>query len=99
MDPVLSRTGSQPRRHEPPEDLIARMHDYARDAGRDPTDIGIEGRSSIAGQMPEDWVAVHDRWKSIGATHLSVNTMRADLNGPDAQIDAIRRYKEAVDGT
>lgn len=97
MDPVLSRTGSQPRRHEPPEDLIERMRGYAREAGRDPADIGIEGRSSIAGQTPEDWITVHDRWKSIGATHLSVNTMRADLTGPDAQIDAIRRYKETVD--
>ena len=99
LDPVLSRTGAQPRRSEAPEALIAQVHGYARDAGRDPSDIGIEGRSSVAGQSPEDWVAVYQRWADIGATHLSVNTMRAGLTGPDAHIDAIRRYKETVAGT
>ncbi|MGH6621868.1 MAG: LLM class F420-dependent oxidoreductase, partial [Alphaproteobacteria bacterium] len=58
----------------------------------------IEGRSSIKGQSPDDWISVYRRWKTLGATHLSVNTMRAGLTGPDAHIDAIRRYKEAMDG-
>jgi len=34
----------------------------------------------------------------VGATHLSVNTMRAGLKGPDQHIEAIRRFKEAVSG-
>jgi alkanesulfonate monooxygenase SsuD/methylene tetrahydromethanopterin reductase-like flavin-dependent oxidoreductase (luciferase family) len=98
LDPVLSNTGAQPRRSEAPEALIERMRDYAREAGRDPAAIGIEGRSSIKDQTPDDWIAVYNRWKSLDATHLSVNTMRAGLTGPDAQIDALRRYKEAIDG-
>jgi probable F420-dependent oxidoreductase len=98
MDPALSRTGAQPRRFEEPEALIERMRGYARDAGRDPAAIGIEGRSSVKDQTPDDWVSVYCRWRSLGATHLSVNTMGAGLSGPDAHIDAIRRYKNAVDG-
>ena len=98
LDPALSRTGAQPRRGEAPEELMELMRGYAREAGRDPAAIGIEGRSSIKEQTPEDWVAVYRRWKGLGATHLSVNTMGAGLSGPAAHIDAIRRYKEAVDG-
>jgi alkanesulfonate monooxygenase SsuD/methylene tetrahydromethanopterin reductase-like flavin-dependent oxidoreductase (luciferase family) len=98
MDRALSNTGAQPRRFEEPEALIERMHGYASAAGRDPQAIGIEGRSSIKGQTPDDWIAVYRRWKALGATHLSVNTMGAGLSGPDAHIVAIRRYKEAVDG-
>lgn len=98
MDPALSRTGAQPRRFEEPEALIERMRGYARDAGRDPAAIGIEGRSSVKDQTPDDWISVFRRWRSLGATHLSVNTMGAGLSGPDAHIDAIRRYREAVDG-
>jgi len=98
LDPVLSRTGAQPRRGEEPEALLELMRGYAREAGRDPAAIGIEGRSSVHEQTPDDWVAVYRRWKGLGATHLSVNTMRAGLNGAAAHIDAIRRYKEAVDG-
>jgi len=98
LDPVLSNTGAQPRRHEDPALLVERMRSYARAAGRDPAAIGIEGRSSYAGQTPEDWTRVYNTWKALGATHLSVNTMRAGLAGPDAHIDAIRRYREAVLG-
>ena len=98
LDPVLSNTGAQPRRREEPALLIRRMHDYARAAGRDPSQIGIEGRSSYAGQTADDWVRVYDAWRDLGATHLSINTMRAGLSGPDAHIDAIRRYREAVTG-
>ena len=99
LDPVLSNTGAQPRRQEDPVLLIKRMRDYARAAGRAPSTIGIEGRSSFAGQTPEDWVQVYNAWKGLGATHLSVNTMRAGLSGPDAHIDAIRRYRQAVTGS
>ena len=97
LDPVLSNTGAQPRRGEAPEELIEKMRAYAREAGRDPSDIGIEGRASIANQTPDDWITAYRRWKALEATHLSVNTMRAGLTGPDAHIDAIRRYKETID--
>jgi hypothetical protein len=90
MDRALSNTGAQPRRFEEPEALIERTRSYAREAGRDPNAIGIEGRSSIKNQTPDDWIAIHRRWKTLGATHLSVNTMGAGLTGPDAHIEAIR---------
>ena len=77
--------------------MLARLQDYAREAGRDPNDIGIEGRIGIAGGSPEEWAAQVSAWRGLGATHLSVNTMGAGLSSPDGHIDAVRRFKEATD--
>ena len=74
------------------------MRQYATAAGRDPMSIGIEGRLSIASGDADSWSKAAASWEETGATHLSVNTMRAGLEGPDQHIDAIHRFKEAVSG-
>ena len=78
------------------QEQLAKMREYAKAAGRDPGDIGIEGRVSIASGSPDDWAKSAAAWDEMGASHLSVNTMRAGLSGPDQHIEAIRRFKDAV---
>ena len=80
------------------QEQLAKMREYARAAGRNPGDIGIEGRVSVASGGPDDWAKSAAAWDELGASHLSVNTMRAGLSGPDQHIDAIRRFKDAVSG-
>jgi len=80
------------------QERIAKMRQYAKDAGRDPMSIGIEGRISFGDGNPDTWSKAAAAWDEVGATHLSVNTMRAGLQGPDQHIDAIRRFKDAVSG-
>jgi probable F420-dependent oxidoreductase len=80
------------------EETIGRLHQYARDAGRDPASIGIEGRISVAGRAPEDWVQEAEAWKKLGASHLSVNTMGAGFRSVQEHISAVRQFKEAVQG-
>jgi probable F420-dependent oxidoreductase len=75
---------------------IEQIRAYAREAGRDPSTIGIEGRFSIAGTTPGDWAEVVEKWKDVGATHLSVNTMGAGLRSPQEHIEAIQRFWETV---
>ena len=78
-------------------EAVARVREYAREAGRDPASVGVEGRVRLAQHPnPEDWQGVADIWAQAGASHLSVNTMGAGLKGPDEHVDAIRRFKEAV---
>jgi probable F420-dependent oxidoreductase len=79
-------------------DALAQVHRYARQAGRDPASIGIEARVSIGGKNPDEWAREVAGWKELGATHLGVNTMTAGLDSPQAHIDAIRRFKEAIAG-
>jgi probable F420-dependent oxidoreductase len=75
--------------------MIERVRSYASDAGRDPAEIGVDGRTTLHG-TPDDWVRQFAGWKEVGATHISVNTMAAGLSTPDDHIDALRRFKEAV---
>jgi len=76
--------------------MIERIRSYAKEAGRDPSTIGIEGRVSVASGSPEKWREAVAQWKDLGATHLSVNTMKAGLSTPSAHIDAIRSFKAAT---
>ena len=80
------------------QDKIGEMRELARAAGRDPSAIGIEGRVSIGEGDADAWNKLAASWDEVGATHLSVNTMRAGLKGPQQHIDAIERFKEAVSG-
>jgi probable F420-dependent oxidoreductase len=86
----------------PPDDAgratLERMRGYAHAAGRDASSIGVEGRISMAEGNPDTWAQVAEDWSGLGATHLSVNTMRAGFATPDAHIDAIRRFRDAVRG-
>jgi probable F420-dependent oxidoreductase len=77
-------------------EAIERVAAYAREAGRDPREIGIEGRITY-GQDPDSWVATVESWQKLGATHLSINTMNSGL-ATAAHIDAIRRFREATKG-
>jgi probable F420-dependent oxidoreductase len=78
-------------------ETLERMRGYAREAGRDPSAIGIEGRINITDGDPDFWVKQAKAWEDMGATHVSVNTMSAGLSSPQEHIDAIRRFKEALD--
>jgi probable F420-dependent oxidoreductase len=77
-------------------EMVGKIREYARAAGRDPAAVGFEARVSIAGTTPDEWARQVEGWRAIGATHLTVNTMKAGLPSPQAHIDAIRRFKEAV---
>lgn len=71
---------------------IEKIHSYAKEAGRDPSMMGIEGRISYGQGSLETWTRELEAWRKLGATHVSFNTMKAGLNGPGAHIEAIRRF-------
>lgn len=81
---------------ETAREAIARLHAYAREAGRDPRQIGIEARVNMATSVPDQWPQLVEAWQALGATHLAINTMGAGLASPRAHIDAIRQFKEAI---
>ncbi len=76
--------------------MIETIRKYAREAGRDPGTIGIEGRISYGEGSPDAWLKDLDAWRKLGATHVSFNTMKAGLASPAAHIDAIRRFQAAT---
>ncbi|HTT51877.1 MAG TPA: LLM class F420-dependent oxidoreductase [Streptosporangiaceae bacterium] len=67
----------------------------AAEAGRDPAQLGMEGRVSWRGDAGR--LAERARqWQDAGATHLTVNTMGAGLASPDAHLEALARAAEAL---
>ena len=73
-------------------ETLDKVYEYAHAAGRDPASIGIEGRFSYSDGGPDDWAAQVAAWRDLGATHVSFNTMGANLPDPRAHIDAVRRF-------
>ena len=69
----------------------------AERAGRNPNSIGLETSEAIINQSPEEAAGRGQLWKEIGLTHLALNTMGAGLEGVDAHLDALRRFKEALE--
>jgi probable F420-dependent oxidoreductase len=77
-------------------ELIESMREQAAAAGRGPDDIGVESWVSIRDSSEDDWKRTAEAWCELGATHLSVNTMNAGLDSPQAHIEAIERFKEVM---
>ncbi len=78
--------------------LVDKLHAYAAEAERDIGSIGLEGWVSASIGGPDEWAKEAEDWKALGATHVSLNTMRADLADPAAHMEAIRQFKEATAG-
>lgn len=77
-------------------EIVERIHRYVREAGRNPDDFGMEARVSLMEKSPDVWKQEFEGWRNLGATHLSVNTMRMGLKSPADHIDMVRRFAEEV---
>ncbi len=78
-------------------ETIAKIHAYAREAGRDPSAIGIESMVQLVSRPVEHSVEAVRAWEARGGTHMSCNTMNAGLSTADQHIDALRLFKQALD--
>jgi probable F420-dependent oxidoreductase len=58
----------------------------ARDAGRDPAALGMEGRVSWGDKTVDKLVEQVGRWRAAGASHVSVNTMGSRLATVDDHL-------------
>jgi len=76
--------------------MIEKIRDYAKEAGRDPQAIGIDGRVSYGAGEPDAWRKELEAWSTLGATHVSFNTMKAGLESPSAHIEALRRFARSL---
>jgi probable F420-dependent oxidoreductase len=67
----------------------------AADAGRDPATLGMEGR--VSWRRGADEVAAGiERWREVGATHVSIDTMRAGFATVDDHVDALAAVASAL---
>ena len=72
----------------------------AIEAGRDPSTLGMEGRANWTAAGGVDTIVDHvGRWRNAGATHLSVNTMGAQLGSVDDHLAALASAAAALELT
>jgi probable F420-dependent oxidoreductase len=84
----------------PPDDRLeearAMVEAGAREAGRDPGAIGMEGRVNWGPGGVDKLVDHVARWRARSATHLSINTMRAGLGGVDGHLEVLTAAADAL---
>ena len=78
--------------------LVARVHQHAREAGRDPAKLPLEGRIRLSGQGPDGWAKQVDAWKTLGATSVIAEPRGAGLRFPEGHLDVLGRFRETVKG-
>ena len=83
----------------PGDDLdaaLAQIADSAQAAGRDPAAIGMEGRVNFTGSIGRLYEHA-ERWEAAGATHVTVNTMRAGLVRVDDHLAVLAEIADVLD--
>ena len=73
-----------------------RMREYAVEAGRNPDDIGLDGRVAARGDDVDSWAEAVSRWREIGGTHVSVSTMGDHVRNVDDHLKRLRSLQEAL---
>jgi probable F420-dependent oxidoreductase len=101
VDPALNRIARladgwfpQMQPNEDGRKALETVHGYMREAGRDPSELGIEARINAASGETDEWRQRYHAWADLGATHISVNTMGGGFTTLDQHLDALRRFKE-----
>jgi hypothetical protein len=75
---------------------MERMREWVEEAGRDWSAFGIEQRINVADGTPDDWRRQVDEWRELGATHFSLRTTEAGLEGVAAHVERLQEAKEAL---
>jgi probable F420-dependent oxidoreductase len=78
------------------EEARAMVEEGAAGAGRDPAELGLEGRVTWGDGGAEKLAEQAGRWRDAGATHLSINTMGAGLASIEDHLDALESGIQAI---
>jgi probable F420-dependent oxidoreductase len=75
---------------------LEKMKAWRTAAGQSWSTFGIEASVNAATGTPDDWLRQAEEWRTLGATHLSVNTTGGNLGGPDGHIGRLREARAVV---
>ena len=76
--------------------IVDQVHAYAREAGRDPSRLPLEGRIRLTGQDADGWLRQVDAWRALGATSVIGEPRGGGLKFPDGHLDVLRRFRDVV---
>lgn len=84
------------RSPEEAKPALERLTRYLEEAARSLADFGLEIRLGYGDGDPGAWRRQGEAWKALGATHISLNTMRAGFSTPEEHLTAMRRFAETM---
>ena len=86
---------------------VAAFKQYVAEAGRDMADVGLESWINVGNYddgfgalclSEESWHQWTSGWKELGATHISVNTMKSGFTSVDQHIEKLAQFKQVMAG-
>lgn len=78
------------------EAMLEALRGYLEAEGRDPARFGIEAWIRFGDGDPDGWAKTAERWRALGATHLTLYTSGQGTGPLDKQIEAMRAFKGAI---
>ncbi|MCP5150570.1 MAG: LLM class F420-dependent oxidoreductase [Ectothiorhodospiraceae bacterium] len=77
-------------------DTVALFHEAAREAGRDPSTLGLDVTIFTEGRTADALREEYEGWRALGPTHLTVRTMSAGYTSVGAHLEALARARDAL---
>jgi len=77
-------------------DIRARIDEFARNAGRNPSDIGAESGIGIHGRTEAEWLGILKARTDTGVTHLCMRTLGGGLDA-QGHLDALKHVRSVLD--
>ena len=59
-------------------------------------DRGMDATIHLGDRGSQEWAAVAESWKDIGATHGTIRTMYSGFTTLDEHLEALRSFRNAV---
>ena len=75
---------------------LEQLHAYAREAGRDPEEIGVHGRMALDTDDTDALVDRVEAWEGLGADYLAIDPMRQDRD-PEDHLEALEEFADAME--
>lgn len=77
-------------------EIRAQIDSFAREAGRDPSEIGAESGVGIHGRTDEEWLGIVEARRETGITHLCMRTLGGEFDAK-GHLEALRHVRKRLD--
>ncbi len=77
-------------------EIRAQIDVVAREAGRDPSEIGSESGVGVPGRTEEEWLGIVEARRANGVTHLCMRTLGGDLDAK-GHLELLARIRKRLD--
>lgn len=85
--------GQTPEKAKP---IVDKIRSYMEDEGRDPNTLGLDTWLPASKLSSDQWLSTAKGWQDIGATHISIETMRCGYETLDQHLATVKQFKETV---